>query len=70
LNCNLRPSIKPGALNRGRGIEVFSSVGDIEAYLGSVEYGSAWIIQKYIEAGRCSLTPGSPCMLSTLETKT
>ena len=42
--------VKPGALNRGRGIEVFSALADIDAHLAAQEYGSSWIIQKYIEA--------------------
>lgn len=42
--------VKPGASNRGRGIEVFSSVSAVEKHLGLQEYGSSWIVQKYIEA--------------------
>ena len=42
--------VKPGAMNRGRGIEVFGSVAAVEKHLSSQEYGSLWIIQKYIEA--------------------
>ena len=41
--------VKPGASNRGRGIEVFDSVPAVEKHLAAQEYGSQWIVQKYIE---------------------
>jgi hypothetical protein len=35
--------VKPGMLNRGRGIEVFNSVADVEKHLSSQALGSNWV---------------------------
>ncbi|KAK9837470.1 hypothetical protein WJX81_004829 [Elliptochloris bilobata] len=40
---------KPGGKNRGRGIEVFESMRDIERHLAAQPPGAHWVVQKYIE---------------------
>lgn len=41
---------KPGASNRGRGIEIFARASEVERHLSKQPYASSWIVQKYVEA--------------------
>ena len=41
--------VKPGSMNRGRGIEIFDSEKDIVSHLQQQRSGTQWVIQKYIE---------------------
>ena len=41
--------VKPGSMNRGRGIEIFNSEKDIVSHLQKQRSGTQWVIQKYIE---------------------
>ncbi|CAG9462837.1 unnamed protein product [Pedinophyceae sp. YPF-701] len=41
--------VKPGAMNRGRGIELADSMEKIKAIVASGPAGSTWVVQKYIE---------------------
>lgn len=41
--------VKPGFMNRGRGIEIFDSQKDILSHLAKQRSGSNWVVQKYIE---------------------
>jgi hypothetical protein len=40
---------KPSNLNRGRGIEVFATVNEVEAHMSRQKAESSWVLQKYIE---------------------
>lgn len=42
--------VKPGASNRGRGIEVFARASEVERHLSKQPYASSWIVQKYVDA--------------------
>lgn len=41
--------VKPGAMNRGNGIEVMDSFEALRAFIEDKPLGSLWVVQKYIE---------------------
>ena len=41
--------VKPTNLNQGRGIEIFSELDKIMAFVNSKTHGTAFVVQKYIE---------------------
>jgi len=41
--------VKPAAMNRGQGIEIFDNYSDIIKFIGIQQTSSYWVVQKYLE---------------------